>query len=203
MVKNRRYDNVQTITHGFCPHLNPLNIFFCLSGSLETQTIKELIEAQVAMPEKRQVYDPGTIFSAMTLTVDLGEPLYGMCTIVSAQPERYDNHLRSLFECLTRPVTGAILNLLHHRQILNRSEQLEMNNKELRHRSGFSGAIQIIGAESGLRNEMIRASQVASTDTPVLLTGETGTGKEVMAHAIHRMSSRRNGPMVCVNCGAI
>jgi len=170
---------------------------------LETQTIKELVEVQIAMPERRQVYDPGNIFSAMTLTVDLGEPLYGMCTIVSVKPERYDKHLRSLFECLARPFTGAILNLLHQRQILNRNEQLEMNNKELRHRLGFSDAIQIIGAESGLKNEMIRASQVANTDTPVLITGETGTGKEVLAHAIHRMSSRRDGPMVCVNCGAI
>jgi transcriptional regulator with GAF, ATPase, and Fis domain len=170
---------------------------------LETQTIKELMEIQVAMPENRQVYNPGTVFSAMTLTVDLGEPLYGLCTMVSAEPERYSKKFSTLFECLTRPLTGAILNLLHHRQILNRNEQLELNNQELRHRLGFSDAIQIIGAESGLKNEMIKASQVANTDTPVLITGETGTGKEVMAHAIHRMSTRRNGPMVCVNCGAI
>ncbi len=174
-----------------------------LNNPLETQTIRELIEVQIAIPENRQVYDPGNIFSAMTLMLDLGDQLYGICTMVTAEPERYNKRLRMLFEYLTRPLTGVILNLLHHRQELNRNEQLELNNHELRHRLGFSDAIQIIGAESGLKNEMIRASQVANTDTPVLITGETGTGKEVMAHAIHRMSARREASMLCINCGAI
>lgn len=174
-----------------------------LNTPLESQTIQELLEGQIAMPEYRQVYDPGNVFSAMTLMVDLGEPLYGICTMVSLEPERYNKKLKIQFEYLARPITGAILNLLHHREILNRNEQLEQSNQALRYRLGFSDAIQIIGAESGLKYEILKASQVAGTDTPVLITGETGTGKEVIAHAIHRMSKRRNGPMVCVNCGAI
>ena len=174
-----------------------------LNAPLKTRVIRDLIQGQIAMPENRQIYDPGSVFSAMTLMLDLGEPLYGLCTMVTAEHKKYAKSHQHLYQSLARPLTGAILNLLHHRQILSRNEQLEQNNQELKHRLGFSDSIQIIGADSGLKSEMIRASQVAATDTPVLITGETGTGKEVMAHAIHRMSTRRDGPMLCVNCGAI
>ena len=62
---------------------------------------------------------------------------------------------------------------------------------------------EIVGAEGSLRAVMVRVDQVAPTDTPVLLLGETGTGKEVIARAIHSRSSRADGPIVRVNCGAI
>ncbi len=174
-----------------------------LNAPMKTRVIRDLIQAQIAIPENRQVYVPASVFSAMSILVDLGDPLYGLCTMITPQKKRYTESHRKLFQHLARPLTGAILNLLHHRQILNRNEHLEQNNQALRHRLGFSDTIQIIGAENGLKAEMLRASQVAGTDTPVLITGETGTGKEVMAHAIHRMSARRDGPIICINCGAI
>ena len=61
----------------------------------------------------------------------------------------------------------------------------------------------MVGAESGLRDVMIQVGQVAPSDTPVLLLGETGTGKEVVARAIHDRSRRARGPFLRVNCGAI
>jgi transcriptional regulator with GAF, ATPase, and Fis domain len=61
----------------------------------------------------------------------------------------------------------------------------------------------IVGAESGLRNVMQRVEKVAATDAPVLILGETGSGKEVIARAIHTRSPRFAGPIVRVNCGAI
>ena len=50
---------------------------------------------------------------------------------------------------------------------------------------------------------MYKVQQVATLDSPVLLLGETGVGKDVIANAIHYSSSRSNGPLVSVNCGAI
>jgi DNA-binding NtrC family response regulator len=61
----------------------------------------------------------------------------------------------------------------------------------------------LIGAERGLRYVIDVASRVAGTDLPILIMGETGTGKEVLARAIHGESNRSAGPFVAVNCGAI
>jgi DNA-binding NtrC family response regulator len=69
------------------------------------------------------------------------------------------------------------------------------------HASEMSPAV--IGAETGLRDVMRQVEQVARTSAPVLIFGETGSGKEVVARAIHERSTRANGPVLRVNCGAI
>jgi formate hydrogenlyase transcriptional activator len=61
----------------------------------------------------------------------------------------------------------------------------------------------IVGESDALRYLMFRVDQVASTDATVLLCGETGTGKELLAHAIHRRSHRRDRSFVVVNCAAM
>ena len=61
----------------------------------------------------------------------------------------------------------------------------------------------IVGADAGLRSVMERVEQVAHGTAPVLLLGETGAGKEIVARAIHERSPRATGPMVRINCGAI
>jgi transcriptional regulator with GAF, ATPase, and Fis domain len=61
----------------------------------------------------------------------------------------------------------------------------------------------IIGAETGLKPVIEQVIQVAPTDAPVLILGETGTGKEVIAREIHAHSRRADGPLFRVNCGAI
>jgi transcriptional regulator with GAF, ATPase, and Fis domain len=61
----------------------------------------------------------------------------------------------------------------------------------------------IVGDSDALRYVMSRVDQVASTEATVLLCGETGTGKELLAHAIHQRSPRRDRPFVVVNCAAL
>jgi transcriptional regulator with GAF, ATPase, and Fis domain len=61
----------------------------------------------------------------------------------------------------------------------------------------------VVGARTGLRHVMDRVALVAQSDVPVLILGETGTGKEVVSRAIHTRSKRADGPFIRVNCGAI
>src|SRR5438067_13349506 len=62
---------------------------------------------------------------------------------------------------------------------------------------------RLIGSDTGLAAVMSRARMVARSAAPVLLFGETGTGKEIIARDLHERSSHRNGPFRRVNCGAI
>jgi transcriptional regulator with GAF, ATPase, and Fis domain len=70
----------------------------------------------------------------------------------------------------------------------------------LREEHGFA---DVVGQSAALRAALRKVQQVAGVETTVLLTGETGTGKELLARAIHDGSPRRDRPMVKVNCGAI
>ncbi|HEU4435728.1 MAG TPA: sigma 54-interacting transcriptional regulator, partial [Pyrinomonadaceae bacterium] len=62
---------------------------------------------------------------------------------------------------------------------------------------------EIVGQSDAIKYVLFKITQVAPTDTTVLITGETGTGKELVARAIHGASSRKDRPLIKVNCGAL
>jgi formate hydrogenlyase transcriptional activator len=72
--------------------------------------------------------------------------------------------------------------------------------QEITKKNQFS---EIIGQSDGLKYVLYRAEQVAPANTTVLILGETGTGKELVAAAIHSMSSRKRRPLITVNCAAL
>jgi len=72
--------------------------------------------------------------------------------------------------------------------------------EEVRSHSQFK---EIIGSSTALQRVLAVVEKVAPTSTSILVTGETGTGKELIARAIHELSPRRNGPLISVNCPAI
>ena len=83
-------------------------------------------------------------------------------------------------------------------------EQLEAENIYLRKEIKVEHyADKIVGHSAGLKHAFFRASQAAQTDATVLVLGETGTGKELMAVAIHNMSPRKDRPLITVNCAAL
>jgi formate hydrogenlyase transcriptional activator len=83
-------------------------------------------------------------------------------------------------------------------------DQLHAENVYLREEVRLAyGFGEIIGQGASFKRALHQAEQVAPTDTTVLITGETGTGKELLAHAIHNLSSRKDRPLVKVNCAAL
>ena len=83
--------------------------------------------------------------------------------------------------------------------------RLVMENRELRRRlSGVADIEQrLIGNSAGIRRLREEILDVADTDAPVLIQGETGTGKEVVARCLHEFGARKEGKYVAVNCGAV
>jgi transcriptional regulator with GAF, ATPase, and Fis domain len=83
-------------------------------------------------------------------------------------------------------------------------ERVEAENVALRETVRDAASFdEIIGRSAALRHALHLVEQVAPTSTAVLLTGETGTGKELVARAIHRRSARADNPLIAVNCAAL
>ena len=83
-------------------------------------------------------------------------------------------------------------------------KRLEEENIYLKENVKYlSGRSEIIGKSTAIKKTLTEARQVARTDTTVLLIGETGTGKELLAEAIHNMSSRKDRTMVTINCASL
>jgi len=105
---------------------------------------------------------------------------------------------------LVEPFTVALANDARVHELARLREAVEAENRALLSRLGRQSIVEsIVGENAGLRLVMERVQQVANTDVPVLVLGETGSGKEVIARALHERSRRARGPIVRVNCGAI
>jgi len=90
--------------------------------------------------------------------------------------------------------------LIRNAMLMN---ELRRDNHELRQQLAQGRYGEILGACSAMKEIYRRIDKVALADVSVLVTGDTGTGKEVIAREIHRRSARRDGPFVAINCGAI
>lgn len=83
-------------------------------------------------------------------------------------------------------------------------QKLEIENYYLREEIELKNKYEdIVGRSQAMRRILLQVEQVAITDTTVLIQGETGTGKELLARALHRLSARRDRPMVTVNCASL
>jgi len=144
---------------------------------------------------------PASSSLLMRLVIE-GERL-GTLALTAGGLGRYTEEHARLLALLNEPFAMALSNALKHQQVLKLKDMLTDDNRYL-HQELFSLAgSEIIGMDFGLKEVMEMIRKVAPLESPVLLLGETGVGKGVMAGAIHRLSARSKGPFITVNSGAI
>ncbi|MFL6598441.1 MAG: sigma 54-interacting transcriptional regulator [Chthoniobacterales bacterium] len=103
---------------------------------------------------------------------------------------------------------GSVMDVTAHQKAFQEihalKDELYKENIVLREEIGKTSMFEeVVGTSSVLQMVLARAAKVAPTDSTVLITGETGTGKELVARAIHKRSKRADRPFISVNCAAI
>ncbi|PKN64902.1 MAG: Fis family transcriptional regulator [Deltaproteobacteria bacterium HGW-Deltaproteobacteria-15] len=141
--------------------------------------------------------------SLLILRVKLGGKPLGSVVFRCDGTSRYTADHSRLVSLLNEPFAIALSNFLRFEEVRKLKEMLADDNRFLQQELRAYSGEEVIGRDFGLRSIMEMAGRVAPMDSPVLLLGETGTGKEVIASAIHHLSARRDGPFIKVNCGAI
>jgi two-component system, NtrC family, response regulator HydG len=108
---------------------------------------------------------------------------------------------RGAFDFITKPFVPEVLiasavRAMEHTRLLRENDRLRVAISRL------EGSSEIMGRSPAIRELREKIARVAPTNVTVLITGETGTGKELVARAIHRSSHRASQPLVAVNCAA-
>jgi transcriptional regulator with GAF, ATPase, and Fis domain len=124
----------------------------------------------------------------------------GIIILLNGSRRFTQRHLR-LASALQAPLATAFDADRRERETATLRDSVRRDHREVMQPLDISDSI--VGAETGLREVMERVELVARTNAPVLILGETGSGKEVVARAIHARSHRATGPILRVNCGAI
>lgn len=126
-----------------------------------------------------------------------------VCCLVRTD-RRFSERQRELFQELIPPFTAALQTAHRIQEIETLRAASESKTLSLLRRLGREDMQDaVIGADGGLKPVMERVALVAPSDAPVLLLGETGTGKEVIAREIHTHSPRRDRAFLRINCGAL
>jgi len=141
---------------------------------------------------------------ALVAPLNGSEGILGVLVLMARPPVSFGEEHEELVRELVDPFTVALENDHRVRELISLREAVEADNRSLLSRLGRHDiSDSVIGAETGLKEVMEHIDLVAPSDAPVLILGETGSGKEVVARAIHTRSRRAAGPFMRVNCGAI
>ena len=154
-------------------------------------------------PEMKAAYAAGWRSGACIPLIAHDRKL-GVLGLASLREDTFDRMDADLLINVGGQVALAVENILQYRQIESLKNKLASEKgyleEEIKTQYNFA---EIVGQSSALRGVLKQVETVAPTDSTVLLCGETGTGKELIARAIHNLSSRNERTLVKLNCAAI
>jgi formate hydrogenlyase transcriptional activator len=162
--------------------------------SLETRFRADLME----------IYRRHNIRSGFWIALTTTRGLHGVLAFSSCTPNAYTAEDREFMEHIGRQVAIATENAVAFQEINELRRHMEDEKvyleEEIRSEYRFD---EMVGSGPALRGVLQQIETAAPTDSSILIQGETGTGKELVARAIHRLSSRANATFVKLNCAAI
>jgi formate hydrogenlyase transcriptional activator len=151
----------------------------------------------------RRILDEGLKSGYVLPLISHGRPL-GTLVVASMREESFPQRDAELLRNVANQIAIAVENSLAYRREVERANQLSEEKlylqDEIRTEYNFE---EIVGESSALKGILEELQTVAPTDSTILILGETGTGKELIARAIHHLSARRERTLVKVNCAAI
>ena len=165
--------------------------------------IRNDLEKEQQSPNDKRLVAMG-IRSDCLVPLIVGGKSIGTLNVGSKKTNQYTDEDRETLQEIANQVALAVANMQSYEEILELKARLEKENvylqEEIRSEHNFE---EIIGNSPALLAVLRKVEQVAPTDSTVLIYGETGTGKELIARAIHDRSVRKNRPLLKVNCSAI
>jgi DNA-binding NtrC family response regulator len=168
----------------------------CLSFLNKAETLPQLIILDLYMP----------VMDGMEVLEILYQQHPDLPVIVLTSHSKVDNAVKAMklgaVDFLQKPIKPerVIISIQNALKINYLAKEVSRLNKR---ESGNLSFSELIGNETGLAKCVSRGKKAATSSIPVLLTGETGVGKEVFARAIHGESDRAGKPFVAINCGAL
>ena len=203
-------ESLASLIKRFSPNIdNPLKHDVCDHPVSEMFALPKPYVATDLKTQRRFAYDEICFSNGFRSYISLpllnnGGELFGDLIFLSKGEGSYASEQIDLLQSIAEIVSIAVANALAYEEIKRLKEQLQLENRALQEeivqRSIYE---EIVGSSSSLQKVVTAIEKVAPTDSTVLITGETGTGKELVAHAIHRRSERSARALVKVNCAAL
>jgi transcriptional regulator with GAF, ATPase, and Fis domain len=179
----------------------------------ETITISKMTDLPAEAGRDQETFSLYGTRSVVVLPLSVGRRnVIGLLSFAVMREERdWPKTLVEQFKLVAQIFANALVRKQMEEQLKERLREIESLKQRLEHENIYLKEevkllvehTNILGQSSVMKNVLAQAEQVAQTDSTVIILGETGTGKELLARAIHGMSSRKDRPLVTVNCASL
>jgi formate hydrogenlyase transcriptional activator len=179
----------------------------------ETVILSKMTDLPLEASRDLETYRAYDTKSNVSIPLSSGEgPVFGNLTFaVTREERRWPETALKWFKLIAQVFANALARKRMEEQLKERLNEIEGLKQRLEKENVYLqeeikllvAQTNIVGQSAAMKKVLGQAEQVARTDSTVLLLGETGTGKELLARAIHSLSSRKDRPLVTVNCASL